>query len=315
MNFFKRLKLWLMRDKNVKKKDNKYPYVKIENGEVVYVFENEEPEKVSQVEEEHPPDPDEVPSSPSPKWFRIVLVLLLIAMIPLTYKMYREVAIQSKEEIVLQEIYASKATPSSVEKDSDKKPDEANTVDEKSSDEESSTADKIIQAANDWKDDLKGSFTSGDKGKPQSGLTSKPQNDEMLMKIRLEDENATIFLQQVRDISILYIQGETSRGQYLLRLQSMELKLNRYGERVQVLKNSDSVKHQDYIEYILLKKNAVSELINELQSAPTSDVAQIFNNAVDFHNELSAESDELFIEKLKQMGYKTSIKEGTISYQ
>ena len=310
MNFFKRLKLWLMRDKNVKKKDNKYPYVKIENGEVVYVFEKEEHEK-THVEEEHPPDPDEVLSSPSPKWFRVVLVILLIAMIPLTYKMYREVAIQSKEEIVLQEIYSSKATPTPVEKKPVKRTNESDTVDEK----ESSTTDKIIETANNWKDDLKGSFTSNDKKNPQSGLISKPQNDEMLMQIRLEDENATVFLQQVRDISILYIQGETSRGQYLLRLQSMELKLNRYGARLHALKDSDSVKHQDYIEYVLLKKNAVSELINELQSAPTSDVAQIFNSAVDFHNELSAESDELFIEKLKQMGYKTSIKEGTISYQ
>lgn len=294
------MKNWLKSDKHVKKKNNKNPYLTVENGKVVPVVEGKEENKEPNEEknkEVRPPNPDEVEATPQSKFKMWILLIVAVLLAFYTFKLYSDIAVETKEELVLQEI-------------------QRNTVEVKKDKAEDlpTTNEDIIEKANNWKDDLKSSFQTEPKA---SDEPIQPVDESILFDIRSEDEEGTVLLQQIRDMSVKHINGELSRGQYILHLQSIDLKMNRYHGRIESLdaKITSSHAYQEYIDYVTLKEEGIQSLLIELRVSQADGIAVTFNNAVDFHNELSVESDKLFTSELKKLGYTVTVENGTIKYK
>lgn len=285
---------WFKKEDNVKKKDDKSTYITLENGKVVPVVE-EKVKKPEKEEVKRPPNPDEVEEKQMSKpmrwvWF-VFVALLAYGMVQL----YSQVAIETKEELNLQEI-------------------QRKTVEiNKKDDVAPKNGEDVVETATKWKDQLKDSFETNDT--PEKATANPDQS--VLFEIRKADEEGTVLLQQVRDASVKYIQGDMSRGQYILRIQSIDLKMNRYHKTIEGIESkvNEGHRYNEHISYVKLKEQGLQSLLVELSVVQQEAVAVTFNNAVDFHNELTKEADELFVQELKQLGYTVKVQNGTISYQ
>lgn len=288
---------WLNKKKEFEKKNEKSTYITLENGKVVPVVKSTE--KADKKEEEivKTPNPDEVEeksTSRSTKWIWLLFMILLAYG---TVQLYSQVTIESKEELQLQEI-------------------KRNTVEVKEEPVENpvkETSDTLSEKAKNWKDELRDSFEVEKEAAPEKQIVDQG----VLFDIRQADEEGTEILQIIRDNSVKHIQGEMSRGQYILRLQSVELKVNRYEREVKAIEDKVSKGHRyrDHLDYVKLKTDGLNSLLTELRIVQSTGIADTFNDAVDFHNELTKEADALFINELKQMGYTVKVQNGTIHYE
>lgn len=292
---------WLNKKKEFEKKDEKSTYITLENGKVVPVVKSND--KVEKKEEEvvktpNPEDVEEKPTSRSTKWIWLAFMILLAYG---TVQLYSQVTIESKEELQLQEI---KRNTVEIKKEPLEKTAEKPT---------NEPSDTLAEKAKDWKDELRGSFETEKDTKPEKQIVDQG----VLFDIRQADEDGTEILQIIRDTSVKHIQGDMSRGQYILRLQSIELKMNRYEREVSAIdsKLSKGHRYHDHLDYVQLKADGLSSLITELRIVQSTGIADTFNDAVDFHNELTKEADALFVEELKQMGYTVKVQNGTIHYE
>jgi len=308
---------WFKREQNVKKKDENSTYLTLENGKVVHVSsDNHKVDKKQGLVEEKPPNPEEIEETPGSKKMRWVWLLFTVLLAYGTIHLYGTATKETKEDLNLQEIQRNV-----VEKKDESFLATLKNSEEKESDSGSSETSKagetattgIVESAENWKEELKGSFTSN---KSESKNTSGSVSDDKLFTIRQVDEDGTTILQRIREDSIKYIQGELSRGQYILRLQSTDLKMNRYDQEILKLDSEIPKDHRylEYMDYVHLKKNGLEELIVELRVVPQERISVTFNNAVDFHNELSKEGDNFFTKELKGMGYKVTVSNGKIKY-
>lgn len=301
---------WFNQDKNVKKKDENSTYLTLENGKVVPVSsDNHKADKKQVLVDEKPPNPDELEETTGSGKMKWVWLIFIVLMAYGTIQLYGGATKEAKKELNLQEIQRNVV----------EKKEESFISTLKNGDSEDSTTssttknvDDLVGSAENWKEELKDSFKS-DKEK-DSTVTSI--SDNKLFAIRQSDEDGTTLLQRIREDSIKYIQGEISRGQYILRLQSIDLKMNRYEQTLIQLEREIPKDHRyvEYMNYINLKKTGLEELIVELRVVPQERVSVTFNNAVDFHNELSQEGDAFFIKELKNMGYSVKISNGKIKY-
>lgn len=300
---------WFTKKKDVKKKDENSTYLKIEKGEVVPVVNEKKPvtPEKKQEKDTEAPNPDtieEKPSHPYMKW----LWLLFIALLSYgTFQLYGHVAEDTQETFKLQEIQRNTVQVKE-------------NVDENTSgtavDDGSETLPKIsdvTEKAENWKAELKNSFTKNDEPKAQTG---ESVDSNVLLQIRKVDEDGTLILQEIRNASVKYIQGDISRGQYILRLQSIDLKLNRHLNELNAVKTKVPKGHryENLLDYVSLKEDSLQNLVGELRVIWKDGISSTFNNYVDIHNELTVEADKTFIEELKELGYTVTVKDGIIGY-
>lgn len=300
---------WFAKKIDVKKKDENSTYLKIEKGEVVPVVNEKKPvtpEKKHEKDNEAPnPDSiEEKPSHPYMKWFWLLFIALLFFG---TFQMYGHVAEDTQETFKLQEV--QRKTVQIKEH-----------VDEKTggttSDEESEALPKIsdvTEKAKNWKSELKNSFTKNDEPKSKNG---ESVDSNVLLQIRKVDEDGTLILQEIRNASVKHIQGDISRGQYILRLQSIDLKLNRHLNELNEVKTKVPKGHryENLLAYVSLKEDSLQNLLGELRVIWKDGISSTFNNYVDIHNELTVEADKTFVEELKELGYTVTVKDGIIEY-
>ena len=312
---------WFKRKHNIKKRDEHSTYLKVENGRVVPVTGDEPaehtPEKEPyQFEEKDVIEPEE--ESRGTKGMKWLWLLLIIALGYGTIQLVAGLATENKEVFKLQEIQRN--TLQIPEEPADKAPEKS---DDPSSKEPSNP---IVDKTSEWRKELQDSFTedSPKEETPQPPVSDVPEpvginphDKNLLFAIRSLDEQGTALLEQIRDASVSFIHGDISRGQYLLKLQSVELKIKRYNEEIySVQQQIDS--NQSYanlMEYVTVKKDSLSSLDTELRLASTNSIAPVFNSYVDIHNELTLEADKEFVRQLQQLGYEAEIRNGIIEYR
>lgn len=303
---------WFRRKKNIKKRDEKGTYLRLENGRVVPVTGDEKNPKPDESRPEYKENPD-TPETNNPKWLKWIWLIVILGLGYGTIQLMGGLATENKENFKLQEIQRNtlQALEEPGVKTTEKKPSE------KESDSNPDTSTSIEEKATQWKEEIKNGFThSGDK--KESEVNVVETNDRtLLFDIRSLDEEGTQFLEQIRDASVSYISGDISRGQYLLRLQAIDLKVKRYNQEISVITEQAKEKpsYDTLIEYIVIKKESLKSLTLELRVSSSDNVARIFNGYVDTHNDLSKESDKEFVTQLNELGYEAKIKNGVIQYQ
>lgn len=308
---------WFKRKNNIKKRDEHSTYLKVENGKVVPVT-GEEPEEHKaekerySVETKDDSEPEE--KSRSAKGMKWLWLLLIIALGYGTIQLLAGLATENKEVFKLQEIQRNTLQIPEETTEQTKEP--------ISNQEDSSLAEKTTE----WRKKLQKSFENDSTDKeaplPPTSDVQEPagvnmEDKNLLFAIRSLDEQGTVLLEQIRDASVQFIQGDISRGQYLLKLQAVELKIKRYNEEMytvrQQMENKKSFDH--LMDYVMVKKESLVSLDTELRLASTSSIAPVFNSYVDIHNELTLEADKEFVRQLQLLGYQAEIRNGVIEYR
>lgn len=300
---------------NIKKRGDHSTYLKVENGRVVPVTDDEKDEKTP-IQEHHfdnqESDETEVDTKTA-RWMKWVWLLIIIGLGYATVQLFGGLAFENRESFKLQEI---KQNTVQVVKE-----------DEKTSvkDEELDVSDSIADKTSDWRDNMINSFTGDntsikEKEPTEIEVPLKAVNHEdssLLLSIRALDEEGTVLLEQIRDASVKHIEGDISRGQYLLRLQAVDLKLKRYSREIHSIdeKATATPSYNTLLDYVWVKKESLQSLGTELRVSNTSHVAPVFNGYVDVHNELTIEADQEFVRQLKRIGYEAEIRNGVIEYR
>ena len=301
---------------NIKKRGDHSTYLKVENGRVVPVTDDEKEEKTSIQEPfhfENQESDETVVETKTARWMKWVWLLIIIGLGYGTVQLFGGLAFENRESFKLQEI---KQNTVQVVKEDEK-------TSEK--DEKLDVSDSIADKTSDWRDNMINSFTGDntsikEKEPTEIEVPLKSVNHEdssLLLSIRALDEEGTVLLEQIRDASVRHIEGDISRGQYLLRLQAVDLKLKRYSREIHSIDEqaSSTPSYNTLLDYVWVKKESLQSLGTELRVSNTSHVAPVFNGYVDVHNELTIEADQEFVRQLKRIGYEAEIRNGVIEYR
>lgn len=313
---------WFQRKQTVKKKDEHSTYLKVENGRVVPVTGEEKSEK--ELEKERAKEPlhrvydeseEEEPVTKGAKWLKWLWLLVILGLGYATIQVFGGLASENQETFKLQEIQRNTLEiPVSDEKTPEKT-------------EPAKDAVTLEERTTSWKEDMKDAFTSDEPSDKKTETSEQPpapdadrinaDDNNLLFAIRSLDEQGTELLEEIREASVKHIQGDMSRGQYLLRLQSVDLKVKRYSQQIADMTEQASVKpsYSPLLDYVIVKKESLQSLSVELRVASTGSVAPVFNGYVDVHNDLTKEADDEFVRQLKAIGYDAKIQNGVISYR
>lgn len=270
----------------------------------------------------------------------LVKLLWLIVIIGLGYgtlQIFGGLASESRQSIKLQEIKQNtvqvvedieKEVEVVVEGDVDKEVDkEVENNNELASGEDIQVNDSGSYLGN-WKDKMKQNFT-GEEIKTNEAAEEKPsrietpkkvisdEDSSLLLAIRSLDEEGTALLEAIRDSSIEYMNGDISKGKYTLRLKSIELQMDRNTQGFHNIEEEaySTPSYNVLLNYVWMKKESLDLIVAELRITSTDNVAIVFNDYVDIHNELTIETDKEFVHQLKQIGYEAEIINGVIEYR
>lgn len=317
---------WFKRKNNIKKRDERSTYLKVENGRVVPVT-GDEPDEQPDNDERFPIETkDPTPStddSKSAKWMKWLWLLLILALGVGTVQLVSGLASENKEVFKLQEIQRNTLKITDDDKQPVEKTKTDKTVEDKETDKPSIS---ITDKTTEWRKNLLKPFSGepSDEETPAHPVSEVPEptgvnlaDKNLLFAIRTLDEQGSALLEQVRDASVSLIRGDISRGQYHLKLKSVELKMKRYNEEVYLIQTEVDT-HPSYgtlMEYVQVKKDSLKSLDTELRLASLTSVAPVFNSYVDIHNELTLESDKEFVRQLQKLGYEATIQNGVIEYR
>lgn len=313
---------WFKRKPKVKKRDEKGTYYTLDHGRVVPVTGNEKkplPEEARpQYKEDEETDQEE---SKSPKWVKWLWLIVILGLGYGTIQLMGGLATENKQNFQLQEIQRN--TLQALEDPG--KALETPKNDTKPTKEVESTPDKDVSAtigdkANQWKEDIKNGFThdgSKTETSTEKNVGENTTDRTLLFDIRALDEMGTQYLETIRDASVSYINGDISRGQYLLRIKSVELKVKRYSNEIATMNEHIQSKpsYSTLMEYVGIKRDGLESLTTEIRVTDIGNVASLFNGYVDTHNDISTEADKEFVQQLKELGYEAKIKNGIIQYQ
>lgn len=303
---------WFQRKKNIKKRDEHSTYLKVENGRVVPVTGDDQEKEIEKesLHREYDETEESAPDTQASRWLKWLWLLVILGLGYGTIQLFGGLASENQETFKLQEI----------QRNTLKIPETETTPDTKEEPAPFSVEDK----ATEWREAMKDSFTKDEEPKDVTNVPPVLEDKgidaadhKLLFEIRSLDEQGTQLLEEIRESSVLHIQGDISRGQYLLRLQAMDLQMKHYNQRVAEVK-ANAVNKPTYstlLDYVSVKKESLQYLTVELHAASTSSVAPVFNGYVDIHNGLTKEADEEFVRKLKEIGYDAYIKNGVIEYQ
>ncbi|WP_442638096.1 hypothetical protein [Rossellomorea marisflavi] len=314
---------WFKRKPKVKKRDEKGTYYTLDHGRVVPVTGNEkkplpEESRPQYKEEDEEPNLEE---SKSPKWVKWLWLIVILGLGYGTIQLMGGLATENKQNFQLQEIQRN--TLQALEdpgKALETPKTETKPTKEVDSPSETVGSTSIGEKASQWKEEIKNGFTHEKSSKTEES-TEKTAGESadrtLLFDIRALDEMGTQHLETIRDASVSYINGDISRGQYLLRIKSVELKVKRYSNEIALMNEhiQSTPSYSTLMEYVGIKRDGLESLTTEIRVTDIGNVASLFNGYVDTHNDISKEADKEFVQQLKELGYEAKIKNGIIQYQ
>lgn len=286
--------------------NRKGTYLKYENGRVVRVLEEEMkdvtlPFDSPAVQNEKPrivPQPVPQKEEPNWKWLRWIWLLVILGMGFATLQLFSGLASMNQKTLELQEIEWSKL--------------------ELNKEGASTTEEAPLLPSNDPSATHPSAKPTSPEDVPPLDAPVEPAvSESLLFALRAHDESGTELLGRIRESSIEFMNGTSSRGQYMVRLKSTELKVNRHLNELIDLQSQAAPfpEYEELLEYLSVKAENLNGLTTELRLVDNVSVASTFNQYVDTHNELSAEADQEFIELLTNKGYEAEVIDGVIRYQ
>lgn len=113
--------------------------------------------------------------------------------------------------------------------------------------------------------------------------------EDMLIKANKIDAENTSILNDIREWTIQYLDGNLSEGKYQLELIHAKTKASGNLTALDTLEKFS--KSNIYVNYLILKNKQIEDVIHDLQTSNNDSMIDTFNSAVDIYNYLSEQED------------------------
>lgn len=113
--------------------------------------------------------------------------------------------------------------------------------------------------------------------------------EDMLVKANKIDAENTSILNDIREWTIQYLDGNLSEGKYQLELIHAKTKASGNLTALDTLEKFS--KSNIYVNYLILKNKQIEDVIHDLQTSNSDSMIDTFNSAVDIYNYLSEQED------------------------